>query len=68
MAEENLNNNVRMLLQVHDELLFEVKEDFVREVAEKIIELMEGVIKLRVPILAEAKSGNSWGELMVISY
>ena len=57
------NNNIRMVLQVHDELLFEVKNDFVKEAAKKIIELMEDVIKIKVPIIAEAKIGDNWGEL-----
>ncbi|MDO8676301.1 MAG: DNA polymerase I [Candidatus Azambacteria bacterium] len=58
------NDNIRMILQVHDELLFEVKTELVKEAAEKIVELMESVIKLKVPITAEAKIGDNWGELM----
>ncbi|MBI2446345.1 MAG: DNA polymerase I [Parcubacteria group bacterium] len=57
------NDNIKMILQVHDELLFEVKEDFIKEAAAKIVELMESVIKLKVPITAEAKIGDNWGEL-----
>ena len=57
------DDSVKMILQVHDELLFEVKEDFVKKAAEKIVEIMEGVIKLKVPITAEAKIGDNWGEL-----
>ena len=57
------DDKIRMLLQVHDELLFEVKENLVKEAASKIMELMEGVIKLKVPIIAEAKVGDNWGEL-----
>jgi len=57
------DDKIRMLLQVHDELLFEVKKDFIKEAAEKIVELMESVIKLKVSIIAEAKSGDNWGEL-----
>ena len=57
------DDKIRMLLQVHDELLFEVKENLVKEAAPKIMELMESVIKLKVPIIAESKVGNNWGEL-----
>ncbi|MBI2635100.1 MAG: DNA polymerase I [Parcubacteria group bacterium] len=57
------NDNIRMILQVHDELLFEVKTGFVKEAAKKIVELMESVIKLKVPIIAEAKVGDNWGEM-----
>ena len=61
------NDNIRIILQVHDELLFEVKKDFVKEAAGKIAELMENVIKLKVPITAEAKVGDNWGELRAFS-
>ncbi len=57
------NDNIRVVLQVHDELLFEVKTKFVKEAAEKVIELMESVIELKVPIIAEAKIGDNWKEL-----
>ncbi len=67
IQKENLNGRIRMILQVHDELLFEVKGDFVKEAAVKIVELMEGVIDLKVPITAEAKIGDNWGELKALS-
>jgi DNA polymerase-1 len=67
IKSENLSNSVKMLLQVHDELLFEVKKDFVKEATVKIIEIMENVIKLKVPIVAEAKIGDNWGELRAFS-
>lgn len=63
IQKENLNGSVKMLLQVHDELLFEIKEGFVKEAAAKIVEIMEGVISLKLPIIAEAKIGDNWGEL-----
>ena len=63
VQKENLSNNVKILLQVHDELLFEIKENFVKKSAKKIIETMENVINLKIPIAAEAKSGDNWGEL-----
>ena len=55
-----LENELRLLLQVHDELLFEVKEGLVEKITPKIIELMECVINLKVPITAEAKVGDNW--------
>lgn len=60
------NNDARLLLQVHDELLFEVKESSVKEMAEKIKQIMEKVIKLKVPIIAEMKAGKNWGEMKKI--
>jgi len=58
---------IRMLLQVHDELLFEVRTDLVKEVAKKIKRIMEEVIKLKVPIIVDAKSGDNWGEMETIT-
>ena len=67
IKKEKLENDLRLLLQVHDELVFESKIGLARKVAPKILELMRGVIKLKVPILAEAKAGKNWGELRAIS-
>ncbi|MCX6798052.1 MAG: DNA polymerase, partial [Candidatus Falkowbacteria bacterium] len=54
---------IRMLLQVHDELIFEIKTDKVASYAPQIKEIMEEVIKLKVPIIAEFSTGDNWGEL-----
>jgi DNA polymerase-1 len=53
----------RMLLQVHDELLFEIKEDKVKEIAQEIKRIMEGVLKLKVPIVVDVSVGDNWGEM-----
>ncbi|MBU4257435.1 DNA polymerase I, partial [Patescibacteria group bacterium] len=57
---------IKMLLQVHDELLFEVKENMVDEAVEKIKDIMENVIKLKVPVIVDAKVGDNWGEMKKI--
>ena len=59
----------KMLLQVHDELLFEVKAGQEKETAKKIKKIMEEVIKLKVPVEVDVKAGDNWGELkeLVIS-
>lgn len=59
----NESNIIRMLLQVHDELLFEVRENEIKEVTKTIKEIMENVIKLKVPIIVDAKVGDNWGEM-----
>ncbi|MBM4402062.1 MAG: DNA polymerase I, partial [Candidatus Cloacimonetes bacterium] len=53
----------KMLLQVHDELVFEVPEDEIEEVGKLVKEEMEGAMKLRVPLKVDLKVGESWGEL-----
>jgi DNA polymerase I len=57
------SDELRMLLQVHDELLFEVKESNVQHYIKLLKPLMEGAIKLSVPVRVEAKVGDNWGEM-----
>lgn len=57
----------RMLLQVHDELLFEVKNNQIKEVIVRIKKIMEGVIKLKVPVVVDVKIGSNWGELQELT-
>lgn len=57
------NNNMRMLLQIHDELIFEIKEDVVNEITIDLKEIMENVYKLNIPLKVSVSIGNSWQEL-----
>ena len=52
----------RMLLQVHDELVFEVPEAEVAATSALVREVMEGVVTLRVPLAVEVGTGRSWAE------
>jgi len=61
IAERGLRS--RMLLQVHDELLFEAPESEVQELAALAVSLMEGVVELDVPLVVEAKVGQNWNDL-----
>jgi len=54
------NNNVRMLLQVHDELVFEMPEQGSDEIIEKIKDLMENVYKLKVPLEVHISVDKRW--------
>lgn len=51
----------RMLLQIHDELLFEIRSDIVKKRAQEIATLMENVVSLTVPLLVKKSFGASWG-------
>ncbi|WP_312691480.1 DNA polymerase I [Kosakonia sp.] len=53
---------VRMIMQVHDELVFEVHKDDVDAVSKKIHELMESSTTLDVPLLVEVGSGQNWDQ------
>jgi DNA polymerase-1 len=52
----------RMLLQIHDELLFEIRSDIVRKRAGEVAALMESVVSLKVPLAVKVSLGQSWGD------
>lgn len=60
---EGHEDEIKMILQVHDELIFEIKEAKLDFYGPKIKELMESVLPLKVPIIAEENIGANWGEL-----
>ncbi|NEX18599.1 MAG: DNA polymerase I [Halochromatium sp.] len=53
---------VRMIMQVHDELVFEVAEDATASASEQICALMQNAAELAVPLLVEAGVGDNWDE------
>ncbi|MFP4514448.1 MAG: DNA polymerase I [Parcubacteria group bacterium] len=55
--------DIKMLLQVHDELIFAIKKDKIENYAKEIKEIMETVCELSIPLIAEIKTGKSWGDL-----
>lgn len=63
LINDKYPDSIRMLLQVHDELLFEVKKDVVEKVAKEIKHIMESAHHFDVPIVADAKSGDNWAEM-----
>lgn len=67
LKEKELLNEARMLIQVHDELLFEIKQSILEEVVPEITGIMESILpetKSRaVPLLVSVGVGQNWGEL-----
>jgi DNA polymerase-1 len=61
LPEENFKS--RMILQVHDELLFEGPEQEIPRLTKLVKEVMEGVHKLSVPVVAETKVGRNWRDM-----
>ena len=57
------NDNMRMLLQIHDELIFEVKEDIADEIIIDLKEIMENIYELNVPLKVSIAKGKSWQKL-----
>ena len=56
------NPNIKMIMQVHDELIFEVKKGFASEALENITNLMESSVKLDIPLIVDANTGANWNE------
>ena len=54
--------DARVILQVHDELVLEVREDLVDQISEQIRPHMSGAAQLDVPLLVEVGVGNNWDE------
>ena len=54
---------VRMLLQVHDELVFECDEGVIDATTDLVVPLMENAVALNVPVKVDAKVGESWDEM-----
>jgi DNA polymerase I len=62
--EEYKNNpEVKMILQVHDEIILEVKEEIAEVVGKRVKEIMEAAYKLSVPLIVDVKIGDNWGEV-----
>ena len=56
------NEKIRMIMQVHDEIIFECKKEFADDFAKKIEYEMENVAKLSVPLAADYVIGKYWGK------
>ena len=65
LHEEFKNDeNIKMLLQVHDELIFEVRDEFAKEYMEKIEKIMENTVEFKkVPLKANGSVAKNWGLL-----
>ena len=67
LRKEKLVDKIFLLLQVHDELVYEITNDLVKEIAPKIKEIMENILSLietkEVPIVVEVAIGGNWGNM-----
>ncbi len=55
-------SDIRLIMQVHDELVFEVKEDKVDELKTQITDIMENAVTLSVPLIVDSGIGENWDE------
>lgn len=60
--EEHGQGRVKLLMQVHDELVFEVQETALAEIESKVQQLMESAANLKVPLVADTGHGDNWDQ------
>ncbi|MGR5235886.1 DNA polymerase I [Vibrio alfacsensis] len=60
--QEEGHGRVKLLMQVHDELVFEVEESSLFEIESKVQNLMESAAELKVPLVADAGHGDNWDQ------
>ncbi|XBC41123.1 MAG: DNA polymerase [Buchnera aphidicola (Nurudea yanoniella)] len=63
LIENNFYKNAKMILHIHDELIFEVKKEKIHIFCKKIKYIMENIIKLSVPLIINTKIGKNWLEM-----
>ena len=67
LGKEKANGDAYLLLQVHDELVYEIREERLEVLSKKIKEIMESILTTGetrgVPIIATMKSGSDWGSM-----
>ena len=56
------NSSIKMIMQVHDELVFEADENFKDSCCRSVKEIMEKAVTLDVPLVVDIKHGNNWNE------
>ncbi|MDN7125414.1 DNA polymerase I [Pseudidiomarina sp. 1APP75-32.1] len=62
MQREVSDKQAWMIMQVHDELVFEVHQDHIEQLQKELVSIMEDAVKLDVPLIAEAGVGDNWDE------
>ncbi|MBZ7960927.1 DNA polymerase I [Campylobacter molothri] len=60
---KDLNENKKLILQIHDELIFEVKDDLCINFVKKASDIMENIVKLKVKLQTSSSIAKKWGDL-----
>ena len=61
--DENFVLDAYQLLQIHDELLFEVKKERIKDFVPGVRKILEGIYEGEIVLTAEAKVGDNWAEM-----
>ncbi|EOX5782742.1 DNA polymerase I [Campylobacter jejuni] len=60
---KELNEDKKLILQIHDELIFEVKDDLCENFVKKTRDIMENIVKLKVKLKTSSSIAKNWGNL-----
>lgn len=63
LEKKGLSNDIYLVLQIHDELIYEVKTEKLREAEEMLKNVMENALKAEVPLVVSVNEGANWGDL-----
>ena len=63
IKEEHMEKDVITLIQIHDELILEVKSEIMKKIVPLFKNIMESATKLEVPLKADVRIGSKWGEM-----
>ncbi|MEK7514355.1 MAG: DNA polymerase [Patescibacteria group bacterium] len=70
IQKSSLKNDVFLILQVHDELVYEIKSGVLKSTAHEIVHIMESVLtkeeSKNIPLIVNASAGESWGDMKLL--
>jgi len=67
LKKEKLDIGVHVILQIHDELVYEIEEEKIPTAGKIIKTIMEGVIQSDIPFIVDVKEGYNWGETKTLT-
>jgi len=66
LADKKQESGINMILQIHDELLFEVRNDIIKETVKNIRNIMEFENLMDIPLIVDVSAGSNWGKMKTI--
>jgi len=66
--DSRFKKKIKILLQIHDELILEVKSEIIDEIAPYLREAMENIIQLTIPLKTDIRTGKTWGDMEKLNY
>jgi len=63
IKKKHMEEDIIILIQIHDELIIEIKSGIIKEIVPIFRDIMENVVKLKVPLKVDVRIGNKWGEM-----